>query len=103
MYLLQGLSLCLVHIYIFTEHNKAGQPTDTGTRVCEVYGNVSVCVPLHSVTCSISFSAAGACNKTLLEEMFPQITKLLTTQAGATKLFPQPVHDNKSVWVISGR
>lgn len=49
----------------------SGWPASTH-RNQSVYGNVSVCVCvclLHSVTCSISFRAAGPCNK---KENFPK-------------------------------
>lgn len=61
-------SLSRVRMNIFTEHNQVGLQTQGRERVRDVCGNVSVCVPLHSVTCSISFSAAGPCNKSVLEE-----------------------------------
>lgn len=70
--------------------------------MCEVYGNVSVCVPSHSVTCSMFFKPAGPCKKRELEKINapPQISKLLTT-----KLFPLPgvSHYNLSVGANSGR
>lgn len=55
---------------------------------------VCLCIHLHAV----SFRPAGPCNKIGLEENVSQNTKLLTAQAGDTKLFPKPVTQLQESW-----
>lgn len=98
----EASAFLFVRMNICNERNQPGQPPDTGTNECVECMEMCrrVCVRLlHSVTCSISCRAASPCNESALEGMFPQITKLLTAQAGATELFPQP---GDCVGVISG-
>lgn len=96
---LQPFSL-FVWIFVTNAISLVSLQTQGQMSVWSVWKCVGVCVCLlHSVTCSISCRAASPCNESALEGMFPQITKLLTAQAGATELFPQP---GDCVGVISG-